>query len=85
MSKDQVITALLQRSFGDIQEASFLRWTAFAEAFGDVGRYRNGGAAHLMGQSELLSIRKRFGQSINGQHELMRFLPDHQIPKAPCG
>src|ERR1041385_803700 len=85
MGEDQVVSALLQGTFSDIQEASFLGLTAFAETFGDVGWDRNGSPAHLMGQPELLPVGKRFSQSINRQYELMRFLPDHQIPEAVRG
>src|SRR5690348_605853 len=48
MGEDQVISAFLQGTFSDIQEASFLGLTAFAEAFGDVRRNGNGGPAHLV-------------------------------------
>src|SRR5215471_18257665 len=85
MGEDQVVAALLQRTLCDVQEPSFLGWTAFAKALSNVGGYGNRGPAHLMGQPKLLSIGKRFGESINCQHELMRLLPYHQIPEALRG
>src|SRR6516165_5721148 len=80
MGEDQVVAALLQRTLCDVQEPSFLGWTAFAKALSNVGGYGNRGPAHLMGQPKLLSIGKRFGESINCQHELIRLLA---IPPDP--
>ena len=82
MGEDQVVAALLQRTLCDIQESSFLGVTASAKALSNIGGYGYRGPAHLMGQSKLLSIGKRFRESINPQHEGMRLLPDQQIAEA---
>jgi hypothetical protein len=49
-----------------------------AKALSDIGSNGNS-STHLMRQAVPLPIGKRFGEMINRQHELMRFLPHRQI------
>src|SRR5262245_45899240 len=55
---------------------------ATAIAFGDVRWHRDGGSPHLMGQSEPLALRERFGDGVNQICEVDRLLPGNEVPIA---
>ena len=75
LRQDQIVTALFQRSFGNIQEARFVCLAAPAKSFSDVGWNGDCRASQLQRQTVSFLPGEPRRERIHGQDELMRFTP----------
>ena len=73
--EDDVIAALFQRALRDVEEPEFIGFRQLAITLGYVGRDADRCPLELRHQCELLVVGEHLLGLVEGQYELMRFLP----------
>ncbi len=79
LGEEEVVAAFFEGAFGYVHVAGFVGFGSLGEAFGYVGGDGDGGPTHLRGQAVGFLFRESRGEFINGQDELVGFLPDLEV------